>query len=105
MAEGNNPTGNWGRDLPGKIWKMWPKSAEGEPEEPVFLKHCSSVDMEDDLLINMLMAYGIPCMKINPQDGCFGKVLLGMSGSGTNIYVPKSLEEDARALMEDGGDG
>lgn len=104
MAEGNNTSENWGRDLPGKIWNMWPKSPEGEPEEPVFLKHCSSVDMEDDLLINMLMAYDIPCMKLNPQDGCFGKVLLGMSGSGTNIYVPKSLVEDARALMEDSGD-
>lgn len=100
MSEDYKVKEGWGRDLPGKVWKMWPKDGEGNPEEPAFLKHCSSVDMEDELLINMLTAYGVPCIKINPMDGCFGKVVLGMSGSGTDILVPKSLAEDARALME-----
>ena len=48
----------------------------------------------------MLEAYGIPCLKIYPGDGSFGKLILGMSVQGVDIYVPQSLLEDARALCE-----
>ena len=56
--------------------------------------------MNDDLKVNMLEAYGIPCLRIYPGDGSFGRVVLGMSGFGTDIYVPESLVEDARALCQ-----
>ena len=36
--------------------------------------------MDDVLLVNMLEAYGIPCLKNYPGDGQFGKIMLGMSG-------------------------
>lgn len=105
ISEENNidnmpePVGvTWGFSKLGKLYESWPKS-DGKPEDAVFLKHCSSVDMEDDMLINMLFAYGIPAVKDYPQDGSFGKVVMGMSGSGTDIYVPASLLEDARGLM------
>ena len=52
----------------------------------------------DELIINMLEAYGIPCLRDYPGDGSFGKVVLGMSGQGTDIYVPESRLEEARAL-------
>ena len=54
--------------------------------------------MNDELKINMLEAYGIPCLRLYPGDGSFGRVVLGMSGLGTDIYVPESMLEDAQAL-------
>lgn len=85
--------------LPGETYKNWPKK-NGEPEEPVFLKHCTSLDMEDEMLINMLAAYDIPAVKIFPSNGSFGKVVLGMSGEGSDIFVPVSMHAEASALLE-----
>ena len=93
----------WGRDTPGDLQKRWPHTPEGEPVTPAFLTKCSQVDMADRLLVNMLEAYGIPCLMRYPHSGEFGKVVLGMSGFGTEIYVPETLLEDAAALMQ-GGD-
>ena len=71
--------------------------------EPVRLCTCMSVDMSDELKINMLEAYGIPCLKAYPGDGGFGKLILGMSGQGVDILVPKSMYEDAVALCNEEG--
>ena len=91
---------DWGR-APGELLSYrWPKTAQGEPETPALLCNCKSLDLGDELRINMLEAYGIPCLKIYPGDGSFGKLILGMSGQGVDIYVPQSLLEDARALCE-----
>ena len=90
---------SWARSIPGQAYKDWPKTA-GEPEEPVFLKHCTSVDMADEMLINMLTAYGIPAVKLYPSNGGFGKIVLGMSGEGAVIFVPASMHEDAVSLLE-----
>ena len=86
---------NW---FEGELYERWPKDAAGEPEEPMLLGTCLNINMADEMVINMLEAYGIPCLRIYPGDGSFGKVILGMSGQGTEIYVPKSMFEDAVAL-------
>lgn len=84
----------------GKLMERWPKDENGMPERAVFLKRCSSVDLSDELTINMLEAYNIPCLRAYPGDGAFGKVVLGMSGQGVDIMVPESLHDDAAALIE-----
>lgn len=89
---------SWGKSLPDDLLERWPKDDSGEYEEPVFLCNCRPQDMNDELKINMLEAYGIPCLRIYPGDGSFGRVVLGMSGLGTDIYVPRSKLEDATAL-------
>jgi len=89
---------SWYRTLPGEMYSKWPKT-DGEPEEPVFLKHCTSLDMEDEMLVNMLTAYGIPAVKLYPSNGSFGVVVLGMSAEGSDIYVPVSLLPDALSLI------
>ena len=86
------------KNLTDDLLERWPKDAEGEPEEPVFLCNCRAQDMSDELKINMLEAYGIPCLRVYPGDGSFGRVVLGMSGLGTDIYVPVSKAEEAEAL-------
>lgn len=89
---------NWGRALRGRLSDRWPKNENGEPEEPVYLGTAVNNNLFDELTVNMLEAYGIPCLCRYPGDGSFGKLILGMSGQGTEIYVPKSMIEDAANL-------
>lgn len=93
--------GKFGRgSLPGDLYKNWPKDENGDPVPPKFLAHCLSLDMADTVLVNMLSAYGVPAVILHPGDGQFGKVMLGMSGTGSSIFVPETMYEDAKALME-----
>ena len=86
--------------LPGELYEKWPKDDRGEPVAPKMLAHCTSLDMADTMLVSMLRAYGIPAMIIHPGDGDFGKVVLGMSGTGSCVFVPETMYEDAKILME-----
>ncbi len=95
---------NWGRALTGELYERWPKDKNGEPEEPVFLGTAVNLNLFDELTVNMLEAYGIPCIRRYPGNGSFGKLILGMSGEGTEIYVPKSMLEDAVALCTGAGE-
>lgn len=89
---------DWGKSADSRLLERWPKTVDGEPETPALLCNCKSLDFADELKINMLEAYGIPCLRIYPGDGSFGKLILGMSGQGVDIYVPSSLLEDAQTL-------
>ena len=95
---------NWSRSLPGGLLERWPKDERGEPEEPVLLTTAINLNLYDEMTINMLEAYGIPCIRRYPGNGSFGKLILGMSGEGTEIYVPKSMLEDAAALCTGAGE-
>ncbi len=86
--------------FPGRELENWPRGADGEPVPPVKLAHRQSNDMDDVMLVNMLSAYGIPAIRVYPGDGVFGKIVLGMSGTGTDILVPENMYEDAKVLME-----
>jgi len=90
----------WGKRLVGDILKRWPKDEAGELIEPVFLTHRMCLDMSDEMLVNLLEAYNIPCIRQYPNDGDFGRLVLGMSGTGVDIYVPKTMYEDAVNLTE-----
>lgn len=91
----------WGLNFGSKLMDKWPADEAGVPDRAAFLAHKSSVNMEDKLLVNMLEAYGIPAFMNHPMDGCFGKVVLGMSGDGSDIFVPLSMLYNAKELMED----
>jgi hypothetical protein len=93
---------SWGGKVPGELYERWPKDENGQPEEPKLLATLANNNMFDELKVNMLEAYGIPCLKVYPGYGSFGKVILGMSGEGTEIYVPESMHEDALALCTEG---
>ena len=86
--------------FPGQALESWPRLDSGEYVTPVKLTHCRSNDLEDVMLVNMLEAYGIPAVRVYPGDGVFGKIVLGMSGTGADILVPENMYEDAKALME-----
>lgn len=91
---------SWGLHEYGKLYDAWPRGADGQTEEPAFLVHCSPLDMEADMIESMLASYGIPSVRCLPGDGAFGKLILGMSGNGVDLYVPKTMLEDAKTLLE-----
>ena len=98
--------GNIGKaPRPGDLWEAWPKLDSGDPVPPALLTVCKSTDMEDTLLVNMLDAYGIPALVRYPGDGAFGKVVLGVSGTGCGIFVPETMLEEAKELMEEDNNG
>ena len=90
---------NWSRSLPGGLLERWKKEERGETEEPGMLSTASNLNLYAEMTLNTLEGYGSPCLKRYPGDGSFGKVVLGMSGQGTEIFVPKSMLEDAAALV------
>ena len=96
--------GDWSRMIRGELYERWPKDENGLPEEPVRLGTAENINLYDELTVNMLEACGIPCLTLYPGDGSFGKLILGISGQGTDIYVPKSMAEDAAALCAYQGD-
>ena len=79
--------------------ERWPKSADGTPEEPALLTVAMDTNAEADMLCSMLRAYDIPVLRRYEGDGAFGKVVLGTPGHGTELYVPSSMLEDAKALI------
>ncbi len=85
---------------PGELYKKWPKNELGEPVSPKLLIHITSLDMADTMIVSMLESFGIPAMVTHPGDGDFGKLVLGMSGTGSYIYVPETMYEQANELME-----
>jgi hypothetical protein len=91
----------WGKSLSGDLLAIWPKDADGLPEKPAFLCTRSCNDLSDRLTMNMLQAYGIPCLSMERGDGGLGRVVLGMSGYGVDLYVPETLLSDARILIEE----
>ena len=95
----NEPTPEWGRNHRGNLMERWPLDAAGEPVAPVFLAHRTSNDMADTMLVSLLEAYGIPTLLQYPNDGEFGRVILGISGGGADIYVPETEYEAAMELL------
>ena len=92
---------NWGEYMDGALLERWPRAADDQPEEPAFLCTRSSTDLSDKLLMNMLAAYGIPSLAMERGNGVLGRVYLGIGGHGADIYVPKSLLDDASKLCEE----
>ena len=90
---------NWGR---GSDFVSDRRSTDdqGREGECAFLCTCSGTDMEDTLTVNLLEAYGIPCVRNYPGDGAFAHVVMGASGTGVDIFVPKSMLEEAKMLIE-----
>ena len=87
----------WGKKK--RVTYIWPKKEDGQPVTPAYLTHCVETQMELEITVNMLQAYGIPVVTNYSSDGRFGKVILGMSGSGCDLYVPENMLEDAKNIL------
>ena len=79
--------------------KNWPKDEKGEAVKPARLAHLSESNIEAGIMTNMLRAYGIPVFLSYPNDGEFGKLIMGFSGTGVDICVPETMLDEARNLI------
>ena len=77
----------------------WPNGADGQPVPPVYLTHLSEVDFEGQIVSSLLTSAGIPVVSQYPLGGEFGRVIMGMSGTGRDLYVPETMLEEARGLL------
>ena len=78
----------------------WPQTEEGTPVPPVYLQHLRATDLEGEIVVNLLESADIPVVMQYPNGGSFGRVILGFSGTGIDVYVPETLLEDARAMLD-----
>ncbi len=101
MDEEKRPAPNWGKYVTGELYERWPKDDDGEPDAPVYLCHCTGLDMDDGLLVSRMESYGIPVLRQFPNNGDFGRLILGLSGPGVDLFVPASLWADACELLKE----
>ena len=96
----SEPKLEWGRDLPGELLEKWPKDESGEPVPGARLTRCTQLDMGDAILTGVLDSCGIPYYRRYPHYGGFGNIILGMSAEGVDIYVPETMLEEAKNILE-----
>jgi len=94
-----NDMGDFAIKKPFEEEKNWPRDEKGEPVPPALLAHLSEANIEADIMTNMLRAFNIPVFRVYPNDGDFGRIILGFSGSGVEIYVPETMLADAQNLI------
>ena len=85
---------------PGDEDPQWPVDANGTPEQAVFLTSGADLGSSGDITASMLKAFGVPVLQRYPGDGQLGKVVLGFSGYGSDLYVPRSKLELAQELLK-----
>ena len=95
----NEPKLTWGKDA-NDLPERWPRQPDGAPEQGAFLTHRMEWNCEVELLTRMLRDYGVPVLTERGNYGSLGKVVMGFSGEGVDLYVPASMLEDARNLLE-----
>ena len=79
---------------------QWPVEENGEKVKAVRLMDTFDSADDSDMKISLLAAYDIPCFKYYDLDGGAGKVINGFSGYGAGLYVPASMQEEAKAILE-----
>ena len=88
---------NW--SLQKKEGPEWPNTESGEPVPPAFLMHIGGGPLDMELTLNLLEAYGIPNVCGYPNNGQFGKLIMGHPPSGMEVFVPETLLEDAMNIL------
>ena len=78
----------------------WPNDENGEAIPPAYLTYISGGPLDMELTLNLLEAYGIPHVCEYPNNGLFGKLILGHPPGGMEVYVPETMLLDAQDLLD-----
>ena len=78
---------------------QWPNGEDGEPILPVFLIRIHGGPLDMEITLNLLKAYNIPYVCQYPNNGLFGKLILGYPPGGMELFVPETLLEDAQNIL------
>ena len=93
-----------GASLPGDLYERWPKDEAGQPEPPVYLCTARASTWTRRCSSRVWRRSASRACANTPNDGQFGKLILGISGSGVDIFVPASVWEDACELIRESDD-
>ena len=77
----------------------WPNDENGKPIAPAYLKRMFGGPIDLDMQLGLLAAYGIPHVSESPNNGDFGKIIMGHPPGGLEVYVPETMLEDARNIL------
>ena len=77
----------------------WPKDENGETVPPAFLTYIHGGPLDMELTLNLLEAYGIPYVSEYPNNGLFGKLIMGYPPGGMELFVPETMLEDAQNVL------
>ena len=87
-------------------WKLgktkgpkWPEDELGEAVPPAFLAHIHGGPIDLELTLNLLEAYGIPHVSQYPNNGLFGKLIMGHPPAGMEVFVPETMLIDAQNVL------
>lgn len=90
---------DWGFKKKKKMMDIWPKKENGDMIAPAFLMHAGGNPMDTEITLSLLEAYGIPAVCQYPNNGEFGKLIIGHAGGGVDIFVPETLIDEAKDIM------
>lgn len=79
---------------------LWPLDDNGDPVRPAFLETVMGTQIDYELRLSLLQSFAIPTLREYPQTGSLGKVILGFSGMGMDIYVPENMLDFAREIVK-----
>ena len=79
---------------------LWPTDEAGKPVKPVRLTTVMGNQMDYEMTVNLLQAYGVPTVRDYPNAGELAKIIFGFTGAGMDIYVPENFYEEAKGLLE-----
>ena len=81
------------------VLEGWPIDDNGEPEEEALLGNENDLASGVGVCTSFLESCGIPYLARRPSEGQVGFLYGGFSPVGVNIYVPASMLEHARDLI------
>lgn len=90
---------DWNFGKKKKVTDTWPKKENGDLISPAFLTHVGGSQTDSSIMISLLEAYGIPTISQYPNNGDFGRVIIGYAGGGVDIFVPETLIDDATDII------
>ena len=79
---------------------IWPTDDAGEPVPPALLTTVTGTQLDYQLVLAQLRSYGVPVLGTFTATGNLAKLVLGFAGTGMDVYVPETMAELARELLE-----
>lgn len=74
-------------------------AAESEPESTAFLMTAKD-ELQVNIVESLLKVYGIPLRRKYKGDDTFGKIFMGLTMNGIDLYVPNSSLEEAMDIIK-----
>lgn len=72
---------------------------DGEPVETAVLMTAKD-ELQANIVESLLAAYGIPLRRLYKGNDSFGRVFMGLTVNGIELYVPKHKLEEAAGIVE-----